>query len=1073
MGERFLRLLALSREDQRVLLLCGPLFAVATANSIIVSSFTKALFLSAHPLSHVPWMFMGGGIFTAVASILYVMAMERMALHHRFTGLLALAVGSFALLRLLYDVDQELMSLIMYIWCGGIGHLVIIQTWNLATGLLPARQAKRLFPVFAAVSTIGAALGGGLTPVVLRFDLPTHDLVWVSVALLIIPLVTVRRVIRELAGALPSVGGVERDTVMTAQRAKGIGEVRGGSEVSKGLASLRDSPLLFRFALFVFLMQIASVLVDYQFSAELKDAFSKKEMAGFLGKYYLVANLLTFVVALVASSRLVRVVGLGMAIASTAIVIAVGSAAYLAATITGAFSHFWVIAGVSFLERIISFALSKNAMQMLVTPIETRKGERAKTLIDGVIYRMATLAVSAVVLVLMPEEREAALSFLRWLSPAAIIASVAVVFVAVRIGPHYRRTLFEALRARRLDTSGDPKLREWVAQTALAEVKERLHGGGAEDALKALEIVHDLKIPLDAETLGKMVHHSDRQVVRRALETMNRLGIAADKPSLKKLINHGSEVALLREALRMLSSYEDDPDLLEHVAPFVHHRDPGVASLAVIFMKRVGGYKRTMDIHRALMADIQSTDDDVRARATMMAAHAGSEQATSDLPAMIDDASLQVRQNAVEAMGQVGLVDYIDPLIVCLGRADVADRALNALMRFGPTLVDHVELRLEEGALSLATKIRLIRVVEGIASPDALDLLMKAVASRTLTVRNQAVLSMWRMARDPELPAPPKEWVKRRLLDEMKLLDKYVGLLSRTTGDTKRRTFFIDEVNALRLQAEGRTFRLLGLMFSRAAMYRAYMNYRSQGKRTRSNAIELLDQHVRDAELRTLVELIEQGLDAKTLASDAPSLDGREGEVALLVGSDAPWLMRVWTWACAAPSAPRLEFSRTGTTLTNDPMDMVFLLKGVPLFAGLSGEQLLPVADIAHLVTFERGDVVFEQGHPGLHVYLILAGSVEVIHDGDQVATLGEKQCFGEMALLDQGERSASIRVLTDVELLAISRDDFQDLLDLHPALAKGIISTLTQRLRVANDALQRKDHPDTSGADAPAVAAS
>lgn len=1056
MGDRLLRLLGLGREDQRVLLLCGPLFAMATAVSIIVSSFTKALFLSAHPLSHLPWMFFGSGLFTAGASVLYVMAMERVALHHRFMGLLGLAVVSFSGLRLLYDLSEEWMSLVMFIWCGGIGHILIIQTWNMASGLLPARQGKRLFPVFAAVSTLGAAMGGGLTPVMLNFNLPTQDLIWIAVILLIIPMLLVRRVIRELAGALPTVGGVERDTLLSAQKAKGLSKIDGGSEVSKGLASLRESPLLFRLALFVFLLQIASVLIDYQFSAELA-AFGKEKIAGFLGKYYLVANILTFVIALAASSRLVRVVGIGLAIASTAIVIALGSAAYLGASITEAYPHFWAIAAVSFFERVTSFALSKNAMQMLVTPIETRKGERAKTLIDGVIYRFATLAVSAVILILMPSDQGSQLAFLRWMSPAAILASVAVVAVAVKIGPHYRRTLFEALRARRLDTSGDPQLRNWVAQTALAEVKERLSDGGADDALKALEIVRDLKVPMDAETLEKLVAHDDQNVAQRALETMNMLDLAPGKAVLTGLLRHESPAVLLREILRMLEQHHLDTDLIQQVAPFVQHRDAGVASLAVIWMKKVAGYKRTMDIHNSLLADIRSDDDDRRARATAMAGQTGWSPAAQDLPSMAEDDNLQVRRNAVEAMGQVGLAEYIDPLIRSLGRGDVSDRALTALMRYGPTLVDAVEQRLDEGQLSLATKIRLIRVVEGIATGDALDLLMKAVGSKAPAIRNQAVLSMWRMARDPELPVPPKEWVAGRLISEIRHLEKYLGVLRLVQINGPRKSFFVEEVNALRLQAETRAFRLLGLMYPRAAMYRAYMNYRSVGKRTRSNAIELLDQHVRDQELRELVVLIEQGLDIAPADAEAGSLDGVESQVARLLGTNAPWLQRVWSWACAEVELPRIMFSQTGTTVKNDPMDMVFLLKGVPLFAGLSGEQLLPVADIAHRVTFEKGDVVFEQGHPGLHVYLILDGSVEVIHDGDQVATLGEKQCFGEMALLDQGERSASIRCLDDVELLAISRDDFQDLLDLHPALAKGIIRTLTQRLRVANDANQRK----------------
>ena len=386
----------------------------------------------------------------------------------------------------------------------------------------------------------------------------------------------------------------------------------------------------------------------------------------------------------------------------------------------------------------------------------------------------------------------------------------------------------------------------------------------------------------------------------------------------------------------MMDEHHPDSDLTDKITPFVQHRDAGVASLAVIWVKKVAGYKRTMDIHNSLLADIHSDDDDRRARAVAMAGQTGWVHATEDLPSQTEHKNLQVRRNAVEAMGQVGLPDYIDPLIRCLGLADLADVALTALMRYGHKLVEEVEQRLDDGQLTLAAEIRLIRVVEGIGTGDALDLLMKAVASRKLAICNQAVLSMWRMARDPELPVPPKEWVARRLMGEIKLLQRYLAVLALARPDTVRTSFFVDEVNALRLQTETRAFRLLGLMYPRAAMYRAYMNYRSLGKRTRSNAIELLDQHVRDPELRDLVVLIEQGLDIDGLADQEAPLDDVEAEVARLLGNDAPWLDRVWSWANADTDLARILFSDTGTTVKNDPMDMVFLLKGVPLFAGLS-----------------------------------------------------------------------------------------------------------------------------------------
>ena len=69
------RLFNWSSDDQRVLRMVGPHFLVITASSVIVASFTKALFLSENELSILPWMFLGSSTFTVIASSLYVIAM--------------------------------------------------------------------------------------------------------------------------------------------------------------------------------------------------------------------------------------------------------------------------------------------------------------------------------------------------------------------------------------------------------------------------------------------------------------------------------------------------------------------------------------------------------------------------------------------------------------------------------------------------------------------------------------------------------------------------------------------------------------------------------------------------------------------------------------------------------------------------------------------------------------------------------------------------------------------------------------------------------------------------------------
>ncbi len=1043
MSSTLLRLFSLAPEDQRVLALLGPLFLVVTASNVVVASFTKALFLSTHEIAAMPWMFLGSSLFTAVASVLYVMAMERLSLHVRFRALLGMAAATFAALRLLYPFSEQAMSLAIYVWCTGVGHLILIQMWNLSSGLLPARQAKRLFPVFAAIATTGAAAGGGLVQAVLALHWPALDLVWVVIALLALPLVRVSAVVRELEGALPP-------TPEEAARGSRPGAVKSDSEVVRGVRNIMESPLLVRLALFVFLMQIASVSLDYQFSGELKARLERDAIAGFLGRYYAASNLIALAVALLASARMVRTVGLGLSIASSAIFIAVGTGLYLlhglGALGDAAGIGFWIVVGASFLERITSFALSRNAMQMLVTPIETKRSERAKTLIDGVVYRAATITVSLVLLVAAPSGAQ-----LIWLSPAAMLASVAVIVVALRIGPHYRRTLFEALQARRIDASADPALGAWVQRTAVREVESRLQTGDVEAVRRALEMVRDLRLPVAAEPLVECLKRTDADVVRRALEVLNTMGHPIARPVLLQHLSFDSDVSVLREVLRALERVPDE-DLIDRIRVYASHDDPGVASLAVVWLKRVAGYKSTLDIHMDMLAELRSDDEDKRARAAVMAGRTGIKQATQNLPHMIHDPSLAVRLNAVEAMGQVGLPEYIDPLVVALGRGELADRARAALLRYGEPLVAEVAERIERGALTLATRIRLLGVVEGIGGRSAVELLMGAAMVDRTALRNQALLSLWRIARDPTAPTPPAAWVVERARAEIAVLQTYAATRGVLRATDVRRKFFLGELDAMRLQAETRVFRLLGLVLPRAAMYRAYLHYRSEVRRVRSNAVELLDQHVRDPELRPFIALVESsGDDSAAVTVPLRPLDAADARVAALLAGDTPWLRRVWAWATAGTD--RLTLSDEGVIdVATDPMDVVFLLKSVPLFAGLSGEQLLPVADIVQRVNFDKGEVVFEQGEPGSHVYLVLEGEVEVLHDGERVATLGQKECFGEMALLDSGPRSASIRTRSNVSLWAIAREDFQDLLDLHPALAKGVIRVLTSRLRDATD---------------------
>ena len=132
-------------------------------------------------------------------------------------------------------------------------------------------------------------------------------------------------------------------------------------------------------------------------------------------------------------------------------------------------------------------------------------------------------------------------------------------------------------------------------------------------------------------------------------------------------------------------------------------------------------------------------------------------------------------------------------------------------------------------------------------------------------------------------------------------------------------------------------------------------------------------------------------------------------------------------------------------------IEKVLFLKSVALFSHIPGGSLAKVAEIAREADFAAGDVIIRQGETGDSLYIILEGRVRVTAGGREVARLCEKECFGEMALLDSEPISATVTAETDVSLLTIGQEDFYELSAERAEISQGIITLLSRRLRNAD----------------------
>jgi len=134
-------------------------------------------------------------------------------------------------------------------------------------------------------------------------------------------------------------------------------------------------------------------------------------------------------------------------------------------------------------------------------------------------------------------------------------------------------------------------------------------------------------------------------------------------------------------------------------------------------------------------------------------------------------------------------------------------------------------------------------------------------------------------------------------------------------------------------------------------------------------------------------------------------------------------------------------------------MSRVSMLRNVPLFAGLSDQELEVLAGSLGRRTFGKGMIIFHKGSVGQTLYIIESGKVRIFilsESGQEISVnvYGPGDVFGELALLDGLPRSAGAVVMEKTVTFTLHRDDFLRHLEACPHMARSIIEVLSTRLR-------------------------
>ncbi len=129
------------------------------------------------------------------------------------------------------------------------------------------------------------------------------------------------------------------------------------------------------------------------------------------------------------------------------------------------------------------------------------------------------------------------------------------------------------------------------------------------------------------------------------------------------------------------------------------------------------------------------------------------------------------------------------------------------------------------------------------------------------------------------------------------------------------------------------------------------------------------------------------------------------------------------------------------------------MLSKIPLFAHCTPKELGLIGRLTDQVTADQGEVLTREGKPGREFFVVAEGKARVTIEDREIATLGPGDFFGEMAIIDQGPRSATVVAETPMRLYLVDHQPFWTMVHSSPAVAQSVMRALAQRLRASEGA--------------------
>jgi HEAT repeat protein len=803
------------------------------------------------------------------------------------------------------------------------------------------------------------------------------------------------------AGCLAATSMVGRALVgrstppMVGRRRSRRPKARPFDEMQQGFRFVRGSSVMTWMSLAAILFSVLFFSLYLPFSRAATDRFpSADELAGFFGLFSAVTTAAALITSLFLTNRMIARFGVTTMLLVLALTYLAGFGVLI---VSGTFATLVVI---RFVQMLWSQAVANPAWEAVINVVPPARRDQTRAFLNGGPTQLGTMIAGLIQLI-----------GLHRLSPIQLYsvglgAAASATFAMWRVRRAYSTALMDALRSGRPQVfpsvaDDEPFNGRQVDAAAVATVIDGASGGDVRVRRAAVEILGDLPDREGADALRTAVRDLDATVRATALRSLARVGDAAALPvALGALID--PEPAVRLAAIRTVDDLAGgSADTADSIRDLLADADPAVQAAASSAILRGPSRADALVVLRRMLET-----EDPRVRESALGALESSDAPeTFDLGALgLHDADPRVRAAAAGALARSDPTRAIPVLVRCLDDEDkgVREAVARALGRFGASSVEPVLAALFDPALA-----------EG------------------------ALLSL------EQLPAVvPQEVVRRYAREEATraIADFDASLAVDPTGDDGARLLNDSLMDRARRQARN-AIRAAALLGEGRSMRFAIDNLSSRDPAQVDNALEALDSLGEHTIVRPLLRLWES-VDRHNVP--------REVWLPGLLDDPDPWIRD-----CAAflRDSTRKDASMTDALATMSDVERVLFLRKVPLFAELAPQDLRRVAAVADERAFVDGETIAGQGEPGEELHIVVDGEVRVLwmdpatSSDVELATRTLGDVVGEMALITQEPRMASLIASGEVRTLRLGRKEFEGVLRERPDTAIAVIRVLSLRL--------------------------